>query len=431
MVGFWGRRDREERERQDASDAELSRRARTALVTADERIRATGDELAFASAELGDEATAPLREGLEAVRTHLTEAFQLHQLNHDHVPDTPEELRTRNARIVQLCDWAEQVLDERTAALEERIARVRRAPEILQRVRADVARLRDRLPETRETVRRLAERYSPDALQRVRMTADEAEQLLDFALHSADVSERRRAAGRAEEANLALEAATESARRAASIVDGVDGFEIEALRAQSTLADVIDDSRSDIAEARTRPRTPAVDEAIARLEEALARVASGPPRDPFADLSLVSAANAALDAARERAARPIPSAEHVHHEIAAADRAIGVAASLVDGHRGWIGADARTRLAEAQRLRDEIGTMPATEDTRERAQHLAREATRLANDAVRLAQRDIDSARPDDDDWGWSGRGRSQGSGMLGPVIGGVILGGLLDGFLD
>ncbi len=436
-MGLWGRRGREDQERRDASDTELSRRARTALVTADERIRATGDELAFASAELGEDATAELRAGLEAVRTHMTEAFQLNQLNHDHVPDTAEELRTRNARIVQLCEWAEQVLDERTSALQERIARVRRAPEVLQRVRGDVARLRERLPETRETVRRLAERYSPSALQRVRMTADEAEQLLDFALHSAAVSERRRDAGRPEEANLALEAATETVRRASSIFDGIDGFEIEALRTQTTLADVIEDSRADIAQARSGRRTPAVDEAIVRLESALATVGSGGPRDPFADLELVSAANAALDAARDHAARPIPSLEHVTHDIDTADRSIGFAASLIDGHRGWIGADARTRLAQAQHLRGEISRLPATEETRERAQQLARDSTRLANEAVQLAQRDIDSSRPDNDDWGWGGpagrggRGGNQGAGILGPVIGGVILGGLIDGIFD
>ncbi|QAB18600.1 hypothetical protein Leucomu_12385 [Leucobacter muris] len=435
-MAFWGRRTREEQGQQDTADTELSRRARTAFVAADERIRATGDELAFAAAELGDAATADLRAGLEAVRTHLTEAFQLHQLNHDEVPDTPEELRTRNARIVQLCDWAEGVLDERTSALQERIARVRRAPEILQRVRADVARLRERLPETATTVERLAERYSTAALQRLRMTTGEVEQLLDFAQHSADVSERRRAAGKPEDANLALEAATETVRRAESIIDEVDGFEIEALRAQTTLSDVIADSRGDLAEARRGSRTGAVDDAVNRLEAALASVAAGTRRDPFADLALVSEANAALDAARERAARPIPSRQHVQHDVDTADRSIGVAAGLINGHRGWIGADARTRLAEAQRLRAEIGGVPDSEETREHVQQLARRTAHLANEAVQLAQRDIDSSRPDNDDWGWGNRGRNQGggggaAGILGPVIGGVILGGLLDDIFD
>ncbi|WP_324014287.1 hypothetical protein M1D46_13850 [Microbacterium sp. JZ70] len=445
MAGLWGRRRREEREQQESADADLARRARTALVTADERIRATGDELVFAVAELGEGPTEDLRTGLAAVKEHMAEAFHLHQLNHDEIPDTPEELRTRNARIIQLCDWAEDVLDERTAALQARIALVRQAPQILQQVRADVERLRERLPQARTTVERLARHYSPEALQRVRVNADEAEQLLDFALHSADVSERRREARRGEEANLALETATEAVRRATSILDGVDDFEIEAMRAQSTLADVVADSRGDIVAARQAPQTPEVTRAVADLEAALAALPGpGTPSDPFSDLASLSDANAALDAAvakaRERAARPVPSIAHVRHDIDAADRAIAVAGSLINGHRGWIGADARTRYAEAQRVRIDIDPLVADEDTREQAQQLARRAAQLAHEALQLAQRDIDSSRPDDDDWGSWGGGRrgprgggfgGGGGGLLGPVLGGVLLGGLIGDVFD
>ena len=444
MAGIWGRRRREEQAQQQAADADLARRARAALVTADERIRATGDELVFAAAELGDAATKDLREGLDAVRKHMAEAFQLHQLNHDEIPDTEEELRTRNARIVQLCDWAEDVLDERTEALQERVALVRQAPQILQQVRADVERLRERLPQTRATVERLARLYSAEALQRVRVNADEADQLLDFALHSADVSARRRESRRTEEANLALETATEAVRRATSILDGVDDFEIEAMRAQSTLADVVADSRGDLVEARTAPQTPEVTKAIAALESALAALpAPGTQSDPFTVLAEVSEANAALDAAvakaRERAARPLPSIEHVQHDIAAADRALSVAGSLINGHSGWIGADARTRFAEAQRLRIDIDPLVVPEDTREQAQQLARRTAQLAHEALQLAQRDIDSSRPDNDDWGSWGGGRGGprgggyggGGGFLGPVLGGVLLGGLIGDVFD
>lgn len=440
MAGLWGRRRREEREQQESADADLARRARTALVTADERIRATGDELVFAVAELGEGPTEDLRTGLAAVKEHMAEAFHLHQLNHDEIPDTPEELRTRNARIIQLCDWAEDVLDERTAALQARVALVRQAPQIVQQVRADVERLRDRLPQARTTVERLARHYSSEALQRVRVNADEAEQLLEFALHSADVSERRREARRSEEANLALETATEAVRRATSILDGVDDFEIEAMRAQSTLADVMADSRGDLVAARQAPQTPEVTRAVADLEAALAALpAPGTPSDPFADLASLSDANAALDAAvakaLERAARPVPSIAHVRHDIDAADRAIAVAGSLINGHRGWIGADARTRYAEAQRVRLDIDPLVADEDTREQAQQLARRTAQLAHEALQLAQRDIDSSRPDDDDWGSWGGGRrgprgggfgGGGGGLLGPVLGGVLLGGLI-----
>ena len=148
MAGFWGKRKREQEELE-AQDADLARRARSALVSADERVRVTTDELSFAEAELGPGSTKDLREALDAVRTHLAEAFHLHQLNHDEIPDTPEELRTRNARIVQLCEWAEDLLDDRTEALAAPIERARRAPEIIAGVRSDAQRLLARVPQAR------------------------------------------------------------------------------------------------------------------------------------------------------------------------------------------------------------------------------------------------------------------------------------------
>ncbi|MFJ6653221.1 hypothetical protein ACIQLJ_10550 [Microbacterium sp. NPDC091313] len=432
MAGFWGRRKREE---QDAADADLARRAEMAIVAADERIRLTSDELDFAVAELGDGPTADLRAALEAVKTHMGEAFTLHQLNHDEIPDTPEELRTRNARIVQLCQWAEDLLEERTTALQPTIDRVRRAPEILQRVRTDRERLEERVPPAREALLRLGRRYSAAALAQVAGNPDEADQLLDFAVHTADVSDRRRAAGQREQAAVALEAATEAVRRAESLLDAVDAFEIEALRAESTLAAVVDDSRSDLIEARTGPQTPAVRQAMTELEQALhALPAGGVKDDPFGALSRLRGANAALDAARERAARPVPSQAHVDHALDDADRQISVARSVIAGHRGWIGADARTRLAEAERLRGEVPLGPIAEDDREQAQAVARRAGMLASEALQLAQRDIESSRPDDWD-GWGGRGgRGGGMGggnMVGGMLGGLVIGSLLGDIFD
>lgn len=436
-MGFWGRRRREADEQQAAADADLARRAQKALVETDERIRSTADEVAFAQAELGDGPTRDIREGLDAVRTHLSEAFHLHQLNHDDVPDTPEEARIRNERIIQLCEWAEDVLDERTEKLKNAIERVRQAPQILDGVHDEAERLRELVPSARASVERLAGRYNTAALHRVEANPDEAEQLLDFATRAAEVSHRRREEKRTEDALSALETATEALRRARTIIEGVEDFEIEAMRAQSTLADVVADSRSDIVEARSAPQTPEVVAATAALEKALASLpGAGRPSDPFDDLWRVREANAALDAAvakaRERAARPVPSIDHVRHDLDSADRTIAVAQSLINGHRGFIGADARTRLAEAERLRVDVDPLIRSEDTREEALHLARRVGQLANEALQLAQRDIDRDRGDD--WGWGGGGYGGGmggGGLLGPVAGGLLVGGLLGGMFD
>ncbi|MGW9630213.1 hypothetical protein ACWGST_05880 [Agromyces sp. NPDC055520] len=454
MAGFWGKRKRDEQEL-DAQDAVLAQRAGTALVAADERVRITADELAFADAELGHEATAELRTALASVREHLGEAFRLNQLNHDEIPDTADELRQRNARIVQLCDWAEDVLDERTAALAEKIARARRAPEIIAGVRADAAALRSRIPQARDTVERLAARYAPEALAQVEANPAQADQLLGFAEHSAGVAERRRDAGQREQANLALEASTESVRRAATLLDAVETFEVEALRAESTLGAIVEDSRGDLAVALKEPHSAGVAAAIATLQGALASLPpAGVNTDPFAQLSRLREANAgldaAIDAARERASRPIPSLDHVHHAIDDADRQLAVARDVIAGHRGWIGADARTHLAESERVRVDLdrflGTPAATvsvidEDRREQAMTMARRVAHLAAEALQLAQRDIDSSRPQDPgQWGggpgqgyggYGGGRRGGGSDMMGGILGGLVIGSILDGIFD
>ncbi len=440
MAGIWGRRKREQEELA-AQDADLARRAEQALVATDERIRSTSDELAFAEAELGESLTADLRAALTAVRTHLREAFQLHQLNHDEIPDTPEELRTRNARIAQLCDWAQDLLDEKTSVLAESVAKVRRAPQVVAQVRADAAALTSRIPQTTDAVARLSSRYSESAMSQIVASAAEAEQLIAFATHGADVSERRRAAKQNEEANLALETATEATRRASALLDAVEDFEIEALRAESTLAEVVADSRGDLIAARTAPQVPAVAAAVTALQEALASLSpAGAPGDPFSELSRLREANTALDdaiaTARYRAENPLPSIAQVQHAIDDADRQLGVARGLIAGHRGWIGADARTRLAEAERLRVDLSDLLPAEETREEALANARRVAHLASEALQLAQRDIDSSRPQDQGWGgggggWGGGSRGGGGDIASGILGGLVIGSILDGIFD
>ncbi|MCT9818724.1 hypothetical protein N3K63_00345 [Microbacterium sp. W1N] len=451
MAGFWGNR-KKEREELAEKDAELGRRAGAALVATDERIRTTADELLYAEIELGADATSDLRDALTAVREHLGEAFHLNQLNHDEIPDTPEELRTRHARILQLCEWAEELLDDRTEALAAPIERARRAPEIIAGIRSDVERLRTRLPQLEATLDRLAARYSDEALRKVSGNAAEARQLLEFAVHGAEVSERRREADQREQANLALETAIEAARRAGTLIEAVDQYEVEALRAESTLDAIVLDSREDLAVAKQYAAVPAVSSAMAVLDRELGSLTpAGHKPDPFGELTRLREANAALDAAvdkaRARAERPVPPEAHVRHAIDDADRQLGVARSVISGHRGWIGADARTRLAEAERVRLELSTVGPSipEDDREQVMALARRCGTLAAEALQLAQRDIDSGRPNDGGWGqggpggwggqqqgWGGGGRRGGGGdLVGGILGGLVIGGLLDGMFD
>ena len=123
---------------------------------------------------------------------------------------------------------------------------------------------------------------------------------------------------------------------------------------------------------------------------------------------------------------------HVRHALDDADRQIAVARNVIAGHRGWIGADARTRLAEAERTRIDAEPLAVDEDTREQAMGLARRAGALASEALQLAQRDIDSSRPQDPGWGGQGGGRRGGmSDGMGGILGGLVIGSLLGDFFD
>nr|WP_321182055.1 hypothetical protein [Microbacterium barkeri] len=126
----------------------------------------------------------------------------------------------------------------------------------------------------------------------------------------------------------------------------------------------------------------------------------------------------------------------MQHAIDDADRQLGVARGLIAGHRGWIGADARTRLAEAERLRVDLSDLLPAEDTREAALLQARRVAHLASEALQLAQRDIDSSRPPGQDWGgggWGGGPRRGGGGgdLASGILGGLVIGSLLDGIFD
>jgi len=444
-MAFWNR-SRERRERELAELDRLEKTAGAALVRTDERARLADDDLGFAVAELGEAEAAGLADALRYARERLREAFQVHQLLHDHIPETDEQRRAGFSQIIALCESAEAALGEQAAAVATRRASLRRTPSAIGQVRAEVARVQGQIDEARESLARLAERYTDDALLPVADNPAQAERLLEFAARSAEVADKRLAGQQPGEADAAARAAAETAQRAEGLLRAVGTFEIEALRAEAALGAMIAESRAEIASARALPapqRAGAIDAAISALQAALAELPPpGEPNDPVSSLTRVRQANSALDdAVRDRTERDERS-RRVRAQLGPAlddaERQVASARGVVDDYRAPVGPDARTRLAEAER--ELAGARAASAP--ERALHGARRAAALAAEAASLAHRDIARAgsgqRWDggwngggwDDGWGRS-RGRSGGSGALGAVLGGMVLGGILDDLGD
>jgi hypothetical protein len=428
-----------EQERQVAGQlTELEQRAGSALVRADERVRLAGDELGFAIAEFGDAAVVDFRAALQRAKQRLAEAFQLNQRLSDHVPDTAEQRRDWNERIISLCQSAESSLREQSEAFAARRAEAHRVPSEIDRVRAEAERIRQSLPSARATLAGLAERYSADALAPIAANADQAEQLLQFAQRSTEVAEARLSASRGAEASAALQAAAESTQRAEALVDAIDSFEVEAIKAEAALAAMIAESNAELAAARQLPeptRRASIDPAIERLERALASLpAPGSLRDPVGALSAVREANTALDDAVAEHSQQADRRERLRAQLVTAmddaERQIAAARGLVLDYGAPVGPDARTRLAEAER---ELAELPVEREP-EPAIRRARRAAALAAEAAAIARADLErmhAAR-------YGGYGvppgygsSGSGSGVIGGVLGGLAIGGLLDGLGD
>lgn len=422
-----------ERTRQDAARlASLQTEAGSALVRADERVRLAEDEFGFAVAEFGNDAAADLGSALARARQRLGEAFQLNQLLNDTEPDTDAERLDWNQRIISLCQSAEASLAEQAGALAARRATVRRTPSQIAQAGADTDRVRQALPTARATVVRLAERYSDAALAPVATNPEQAERLLEFAARSIEVAQSRLRSSRDAEAETAVRAAAETVQRAEALLAAVDGFEVEALHAESTLAAMVAESHAELAAAHALPdedRRGRIDSAIAALERTLAELPDAAARlDPVASLTAVRTANSALDDAVaeriQRAERRELLRTQLVTAIDDAERQIAAARELISDYRVPIGPDARTRLAEAERELAEL----TGEREPEPAIARARRAASLAADAAAYARSDIERGPG----YGGPAAGYQRGNaGVLGAVLGGLAIGGLLDDLGD
>ncbi|WP_165063381.1 hypothetical protein [Marisediminicola senii] len=435
----------------EARFAELTRDAGAALMRADERLRLATDDLEFAKADFGASATTDFDAAIRAARESLSEAFHLNQLLSDHVPDTDAQRDEWTQRIIAMSGAIDTDLSRQQASFSQRRLEAKRTPDRIVAVRRDIERVRSAIPAASETIDRLSLRYSDAALAPISGNADQALHLLDFAERSAQVAESRLGSGRDDEALATVGASAETTSRAEGLLDAVERFEVEAISAEATLADMIAESRQELAVARALPaveRRSGIDNAIAALDRALRDLpARNAPQDPIGSLSAVRQANTALDDAMaerenraERAARLRAAYATARDD---ASQQIAAARNIINDYSAPVGADARTRLAEAER--DLVTADDLRDNDPEAALSTVRRSASRASEAANLAHADIQRAQQQaqyqqqQQYGGGYGRGGygggygrgGGGSGMLGGVIGGLAIGGLLEGLGD
>jgi hypothetical protein len=440
---------------------ELAAQAARALVETDDAVRTSEQELGFATARFGEHVTAPFSATLKSARAELHAAFQLRQLLDDNVSKDEAARRSHLADISAHCAEASRLLDEQSEAFDRLQDLAARAPQLVAEVDAHVVQQAARVSHSRHVLDHLSAKYTADALVAVVSDPDEAAQRLEFAADTLARARRELANEPAGTSAVLLQAAESVADQAADLLNGIEHLEAELTQAASALPGALREVDAEIAdvtaELADRPRDGRAT-LIARAQSVAADVrgkrAAG-PLDALAALRDVQQADIALDHAlasvrteqtrRERARAVLDQAMLV------ARSSVTLAEDFVETRRGGIGATARTRLAEAQRhFQQAIGhALPDPETALTEAQR----ADILAQQARAVAERDVSvfdhrqSAAPGlastvgavatvngiatvDGIDGIDGIARVDrvGAGVSGAILGGIVIGSVVDG---
>ncbi|WP_231637101.1 TPM domain-containing protein [Microbacterium sp. No. 7] len=402
---------------------ELAKQAASALVQTDDAVKTSEQELGFATAQFGDAATAEFTRVLGEAKTGLDEAFHLKQQLDDDEPDTPEQTRAWNTRILELCTAANAALDAKAAEFDELRKLEQNAPEALARVQerriavaGDPADVAQRLAGLRAT-------YAPDELASIADNPEQAAQRLAFADESLATAEHAIGAGDGAAAAVSIRAAEVAVAQVRALKDAVASRADELARAESGARALIADLEGDFVAAAGLPDADgglaAIIAAARQTVDAAKAHLGGGQRRPLATLEQLERANADVDAriahvrgVEEQRRR---AAQQLEQVIMQAQGQVTAAEDFVAARRGAVGATARTRLAEAGSTLVHARQLAASDP--QQAVQLAQRANELARQAMQHAQRDVSTFS--------SGGG---GSDLGGAILGGILVNSLLGG---
>lgn len=404
---------------------ELNRRASRALVAVDDAIKTSEQELGFAEAQFGLEATRTFGTVLTESKARTARAFTLRQQLDDSVPETEPQRRGMLLEILALCDQVDTALDAQADEFDRLRDLQARAPQVLQETDRRAVEVQGRLPAAQVTLDQLATTYPPASLASVSGNVAQAAALLDNA--RAGVAQGTAVVDSDRGAAVALARAAEDAvAQSVTLLDAVERAGKDLAAAGARIDAALASLGADVADAaRLAPHDPAVTTAADVARQAIASAqAERSTGDPLAALRRLTEAETALDAALAPARDQAEQLERARGQLGQVLGRLGsqirAVSEFIETRRGAVGAEARTRLAEAARLAQHAERSGGSDPLAALA--AAQHAEQLAAQAQRLAEADV--ARWQQQQQGGFGGGFGGGTG--GPSAGSLILGGIL-----
>lgn len=419
---------------------QLRTQAGSALVQADDTVRAAAEELSYAQAQFGLSATDAFTAALDSARKHLSRCFELRKILDDDIPETEPQQRQMYTEILQHCSEAVGEIHAQEEAFNKRRGIEANLP-------TSIAETAQRADETEQAIVMaetilvtLSAAYPASSLTSVAQAPEQARRLLaagrtalDQARASVEASQEATAV---EQVRIAQGSIAQAGQLAAQVTGARERLQSAAKDLEAAIASI----SSDLVDAkRLEGAVPAATLAplVADAEAAVAegRQASGanPSGDPLAALDHLARAEAAIDAAlapaREREENDSRARASLGSRLARLNSQVESVTSYITTYRGAVGPSARTALSEAARHATAATTVQTTDPVAALAEVAAAEP--LVAQAQALAEADVrgssSSWSPNSGerysysrDYGRSGGGLDLGSLLLG----GLLLGG-------
>ena len=334
--------------------AGLDDRSRTALVAADNRLRAFHEELPFAEAGFGPEAVAPFVRAAEAAEAELSAACAIRRRYDEGVPEEAAAL----AGVVGRCEEAERRLTSEAESLRTLRALDRDPAEALASAETRFRELNARTAEAETTL------VGDSVTGYVELAKDS---LVTATVHL-NQTHQASASEQPDEAADHLRAAETAISRADVLVTAVTRLSSTLAEAARLIPPALTGAEAELAvlrggtEGETYARLQHADAVLAAVRQ---ETTSGRPYDPLGVLRRIVGATAPLATGRS-GVLPVAALLVARESVAAADDYVTV-------HREAVGAAPRVLLSEARGSAD----LP-------QADALAREARDLAERDVRL-----------------------------------------------
>ena len=414
---------------------QLRTQAGSALVQADDTVRAAAEELSYAQAQFGLSATDAFTAALDSARKHLSRCFELRKILDDDIPETEPQQRQMYTEILQHCSEAVGEIRAQEEAFNKRRGIEANLP-------TSIAETTQRADETEQAIVMaetilvtLSAAYPASSLTSVAQAPEQARRLLTAgrtALDQARTSvEASQDATAVEQVRIAQGSIAQAGELAAQVTGARERLQSASKDLEATIASI----SSDLVDAKrlegsvpAATLAPLVADAEAAVAEGRQASGSSPSGDPLAALDHLARAEAAIDAAlapaREREENDSRARASLGSRLARLNSQVESVTSYITTYRGAVGPSARTALSEAARHATAATSVQTTDPVAALAEVAAAEP--LVAQAQALAEADVrgSSSSP------WSPRSGESYSGGYGRSGGGLDLGSLLLGGL-